>query len=244
MNIPIVMLHQISDDAKCDSLKPYSISTKSFIKLLDYLAKYNYCTTTFSEIFEGNLNNRNNEKNIIITIDDCYRDLFEFAIPELEKRNMKATFFMPTAHMGAYNSWDADKGRARLEIMNENELHDLSKLNMEIGSHGHQHFPYKYFTDTEISFQLKISKDIIENITGTKITSFAYPFGDVPLNYRDLLLSSEYSTACAIYHPKGDRYSLRRFIYHDNDTELTLKRKLSISYKISRSIYDKIKSYK
>ena len=238
------MLHQISDDAKCDSLKPYSISNKSFIKLLDYLEKYNYCTTTLSEIFEDNLNNRNNKKKVIITIDDCYRTLFEFAIPELEKRNMKAVFFMPTAHMGAYNSWDADKGRARLEIMNENELHDLSKLNMEIGSHGHQHLSYKCFTDTEISTQLKMSKDIIENITENKTTSFAYPFGDVPLNYRDLLPSSGYNNACAIYHPKGDRFALRRFIYHDNDTDLTLKRKLSLSYKILRNVYDAVKSYK
>lgn len=49
-------------------------------------------------------------KNIIITFDDCPGPCGDFTIPELQKRNMKAVFYIPTAHIGGYYKWNVIDG--------------------------------------------------------------------------------------------------------------------------------------
>lgn len=66
-------------------------------------------------------------KKLILSFDNCPKHLFDFAIPELVKRKMKAVFYMPTANTGGYNSWDEEKGTARMELMNEADLKELAR---------------------------------------------------------------------------------------------------------------------
>src|SRR5688572_3601936 len=44
-------------------------------------------------------------RNVAITFDDGYRSVLENAIPELEKRNMPFTIFVPTGCLGERPSW-------------------------------------------------------------------------------------------------------------------------------------------
>lgn len=58
----------------------------------------------------------------------------------------------------------------------EKEIKSLINNNMCIGSHGYSHF---YLTKIDdIAEEINESKTLLEKISGTKIISFAYPFGD------------------------------------------------------------------
>lgn len=238
---PVVMLHHVSDDPLHKSLKPFSISHKSFLQLLDYLEEHQYRTICFSDLVNGNHSSK--QKTVILTFDDCPKHLFDFAIPELQKRKMKAVFYMPTAHIGLYNSWDADEGRTRVELMNEDDLKELNRLGMEIGAHSHHHIHLKRVDEVTAAFEVKECKRVLELITEKEVVSFAYPFGSVPKNYQQLIADAGYRFASSIYTPYENNFSLRRFIYHDGDTNETVRRKLSFLYRCYRMVTDPFKTY-
>ena len=236
----IVMLHHVSDDPSHASLKPYSISRKIFLQLLNYLEENKYETVGLDDLVAGY---SSEQKKIILTFDDCPKHLFDFAIPELQKRKMKASFYMPTAHIGGTNSWDTEEGRAKVELMNEAELKELSRLGMEVGAHSHHHIRLKGIEEAALRFEVRECKKILESITGKEVCSFAYPFGSVPKNYRAILAAAGYSYANSIYTPFENDLALRRFIYHDGDTVETLKQKLSFAYQCYRFLTDPLKRY-
>lgn len=237
---PIAMLHHVSDEPIHDTLKPYCISRKSFLQLINYLEENNYQTFGFDELRVGA---HNSQKKVILTFDDCPKHLFDFAIPELQKRKMTAVFYMPTAHIGGYNTWDKDEGRAQVELMNETDLKELSSIGMEIGAHSHHHIRLRGINETKLRFELTESKRVLESILSKEIISLAYPFGSVPANYQQMLSAAGYQYANSIYAPFEKKLSLRRFIYHDGDTVQTIKQKLSWQYKWYRFLTDPLKKY-
>jgi peptidoglycan/xylan/chitin deacetylase (PgdA/CDA1 family) len=230
---PILMLHHVNDEVSYESLRPYTISKNCFLRLLDYLQEKEYVTSTFQH-----LQKRSKNPRVIISFDDCGRHLFDFAIPELIKRDMKACFYIPTAHINGTNSWDVAEGKTKLELMNENDIKELSCLGMEIGSHSHHHIRLSEVNEANFLNEAKTSKNILESITQHPVLSFSYPFGGVPVMAKKILSQLGYQYAVSIYTPFQNRFSLRRFIYHDGDTAATLNQKLSLSYAIYRRLTD------
>ncbi len=231
---PVIMLHHVSDDARLDGLKPYSISHGSFARLLDVLQDEGYTTIGFEDL------NKPGKKQVIITFDDCPRHLWDFAIPELQKRNMKAVFYMPTAYLDGKNDWDIPFGKPAVDLMDEADIKKLADMGMEIGSHSHWHVRLGDLPRNEVADNLRQSKEILEGITRKKIISMAYPFGSVPIGKDELLKEAGYDYGLSIYSPFENRYSIRRFIYHDGDDTARLKAKLSFRYSVMRAINDKL----
>lgn len=231
---PVIMLHHVTDDAALDGLKPYSISRTSFARLLDVLEEGGYATATFNDL------HTTRERKVIITFDDCPKHLLDFAVPELQKRGMKAVFYMPTAYLGGKNDWDIPFGKPEVELMDEADIQHLSGIDMEIGSHSHWHVRLGDLPGKEVAENLRQSKEILEGITGKKVISVAYPFGSVPGNKDRLLREAGYEYGLSIYSPFENRYSIRRFIYHDGDDAARLKAKLSVKYRMMRAVNDKI----
>ena len=98
MKIPILLYHSINDDNSSMSLK-----INIFENQMKYLRKNGYKTVTFDEI------NKSAKKQIIITFDDGYKDVFINALPILKKYNFKATCFFVTNLIGQDNNWDIKK---------------------------------------------------------------------------------------------------------------------------------------
>jgi peptidoglycan/xylan/chitin deacetylase (PgdA/CDA1 family) len=237
------MLHHVNDDKAYDSLKPFCISKNSFLQLLDYLDKNAYQTIVFGDL-QSNNKTLKGKKKVILSFDDCPKHLLEFVLPELVKRNMKAVFYMPTAHIGLHNSWDSEEGRTKVDLMDKADLCQLVSAGMELGAHGHQHIKLKNIEEeSEIAFQVAHSKKILEDLTGQNILSFAYPFGSVPKSFKRILNTAGYFFAVSIYQPFQNRFALRRFIYHDGDNLKTIRQKLSGTYKLYRFLTDPLKKY-
>lgn len=231
---PVIMLHHVTDDAALNGLKPYSISRAAFTRLLDVLEEEGYVTTTFNDLYTTK------GKKVIITFDDCPKHLLDFAVPELQRRGMKAVFYMPTAYLGGKNDWDTAFGKPTVELMNEADIKHLSSIGMEIGSHSHWHVKLGDLPEEEVAENLQQSKKILESITGKNVISVAYPFGSVPRNRDKLLGEAGYEYGLSIYSPFENRYNVRRFIYHDGDDTARLKAKLSLKYRMMRAVNDKI----
>ncbi len=235
---PIAMLHYIGNADEDILLKNWFLSHDSFVQLLNLLQKENYQTVCFSDFAETKTVKKKSGKEIILSFDDCSKHLFDFAIPELTRRGMRAVFFVPAAEIGGYNSWDHVKGAMRIELMNAGELKQLSEMGMEIGSHSYHHIRLREIAYKDLRDELVRSKAIIESIIQKPVYSFAYPFGSVPKNHKAILSEVGYQYGVSIYKGFQNRLSLRRFGVYNKDTIQSLTFKLSYRYKWLRSIYD------
>ena len=98
MKIPVLSYHSINDDNS-----PLSLKINFFENQLKYLKKKGFKTINFNEI------DKKENKTIIITFDDGYKDILYNALPILKKYNFKATCFLVTNFIGDYNYWDKKK---------------------------------------------------------------------------------------------------------------------------------------
>ncbi len=233
----IIMLHHVSDLRRFKSLEPYSISETKFTELLDFIEKNNFNTKNFHDI----KNQNRSSMDVIITFDDCSHELWNFAIPELIKRNMKAVFYIATGYINSYNEWDVNEGKNQVNFLNEQEIIEISKYsNFEIGSHSVTHRKFTQLSYNDILQELVFSKKELERIIKKEVISFAHPFGEIPSENSKILEKAGYLYACGIYVKKQSNYALRRFIYHNGDNTVSLRKKFSIFYSCYRFLFDKV----
>ncbi len=228
------MLHYVSDDTSLDDLKPWVINRQSFIRLLDYLEAEGYTTVDFEDVKSGNTPKR----SVILTFDDCPKHLWDFAIPEMQKRNMKGVFYLPTAQLDSYNKWNVVEGLSRVELMSTQDVEKLIEIGMEVGSHAHNHIMLEEYPAEQVDNQLNKSKIILEQITKRPVISVAYPYGSLPKGYKRTVSEAGYDFGIGVDVRNETKYSLRRWTYTDEDTVESIKWKMSYAYRIWRVYRD------
>jgi len=234
------MLHHVADQPH-QSLKKWCISHNKFIELLDCIEQNGLVTTTFQEIIESNLKESDLTNKVIISFDDCSAALFDFAIPELLKRKFKAIFYMPSGHIGDLNIWDMEEHMmVSVKLMDIAQLQQLVALGMEIGSHGEKHLKLNLVNENLAYADILNSKKTLENLLGTKVYSFAFPYGKTPVNYKNMLIDAGYKFGLSIYTPFETNYALRRFAINEKDDKGAINMKLSRKYRIMRFFYDPV----
>ncbi|MCB0698345.1 MAG: polysaccharide deacetylase family protein [Chitinophagaceae bacterium] len=233
---PIAMLHHVSDDVALNGLGRWCVSHEKYLQLLNFIEENDYRTVTFEDLVEGGYSR---SKSVILTFDDCPKELLSFAVPELLRRNMKAVFYMPTAYIGGYNEWDVQEARPKTDLMSEDDIRGLVASGMEIGSHAHKHIELEYETEDDAYRALYTSKKILEEIIDKKILTVAYPYGSVPKNHINIAKRLGFVYGLSVYNPIVSKYSIRRWIFDNDDTAATMREKMSVFYSMQRWWYDK-----
>lgn len=181
--IPILAYHMVSDRDKEDA-KAYNVPPEEFREQMQYIIDEGYQTITpleFMKAKKGKLELP--PKPIIITFDDGYEDNHRIAVPILEEMGMKAIIYMVTNEIGneGYLTWE--------------QLHDLERRGMELGSHTANHLALTKLTDEELRAEVKLSKLIMEWNGLKTIFSLSYPNGAYDERMPAILASEEYLTA-------------------------------------------------
>lgn len=234
--IPIAMFHHVSNRKDWDSLRPFVVLQETLTLFLDTIEHHGRRPVTFQDLCSPSF--IPSKRDVIITFDDCGKHLLDFAVPELIKRNIRATFYIPTAHIGGVNQWNMDKGQSKVELMTEGDLIALDHAGMEIGGHSNEHIHLGRLTSKEAQNQVSECQAILTRLTGKKTVSFAYPFGSIVKNPQDSLEAAGFKFACSIFSKENTNFQLRRFIIHDGDDARSMRLKLSMAYRVYRSISD------
>ncbi|RYF20604.1 MAG: hypothetical protein EOO42_12095 [Flavobacteriales bacterium] len=242
--LPIIMLHHV-DDHPHESIAPYTLSRRKFDLLLNYIEDHGYQTTTFEDLVLDQNANLHSKKKIVLTFDDCPTPLFEYAIPELLRRKMKAVFYLPTAYIGTYNVWDVEgNNMAKVTVMDETQIKQLVSLGMEVGTHSDRHIKLSQVSPKVAFEEMHVSKNKLESIVGKSVYSIAFPFGEIPTNFKKTVGDAGYKYGLAIYSPEQHPYSLRRVGIVESDNHLSLAFKLSTAYNTLRTMAYPIYSLK
>lgn len=118
------------------------------------------------------------KKPVLLTFDDAYADIAEFALPTLRRYGFGASVFVVTARVGSTNTWDELQGYARLPLMTATQIREWAMQDIEFGAHSRTHAHLPELDDDALSDEIVGSRDELASLLGTSVTAFAYPFGE------------------------------------------------------------------
>ena len=185
ITIPILTYHNFTKDEGSS----YKTNIVEFEKQMNYLAIHNYSVISLSELLAGLRTDQLPPKPIVISIDDGFKSTYTLAYPILKKYNFPATLFLYTNFIekNSYSlTWE--------------EIREMTKNNIEIGSHTLSHCNLLKYRDNEnyetyldrVRREIILSKEILESKIGDKINFFAYPYGVYSPIIKDIVIQAGY----------------------------------------------------
>jgi peptidoglycan/xylan/chitin deacetylase (PgdA/CDA1 family) len=170
--VPILCYHQIRNWKSTDGKvgKDYIVEEQNFKDQVKMLADSGYHSILPDQLYAYlNTGAALPSKPIMFTFDDTDMDQFTVAAPTLKKYGFKAVYFIMTVSIGR-------KGKF-VDYMSKEQIKALSDAGNVIGSHTYDHKNFKKYTGKDWEEQLDKPTKKLEEITGKKMTEFAYPFG-------------------------------------------------------------------
>ncbi|MEE1943700.1 polysaccharide deacetylase family protein [Pedobacter sp. KR3-3] len=170
--VPILCYHQVRNWRPTDGKvgKDYIIEIQNFKDQIKMLADSGYHTILPDQLYAYlNTGAPLPSKPIMLTFDDTDLDQFTVVRPTLQKYGYKAVYFIMTVSIGK-------KGKF-VDYMSADQIKQLAAEGNVIGSHTYDHKNFKKYAGKDWEEQLDKPTKKLEEITGKKMTEFAYPFG-------------------------------------------------------------------
>jgi peptidoglycan/xylan/chitin deacetylase (PgdA/CDA1 family) len=134
------------------------------------------------------------DESVVITMDDGWVGVHQFAYPILKEFNYPFTFYL-------YKNYVNSGGRS----MSISQIKDMLHYGAEVGSHSVSHQSlkakqgrtdeaYKAWLDNEIGG----SKKFLEELLGVPVKTFAYPYGDKTQDIAQMCLDAGYEGAVTV----------------------------------------------
>ncbi|MFF7761614.1 polysaccharide deacetylase family protein [Streptomyces griseorubiginosus] len=131
-----------------------------------------------------------------LTFDDGYADFLDQALPVLTSHGFGATLFVLPGRLGGDNAWDPLGPRKPL--LTADGIREAAEAGVEIGSHGLTHVDLTQADDVTLKSEIVESRALLEELTGTQIGGFCYPYGTLDQRAVDTVRDAGYRYACAI----------------------------------------------
>lgn len=217
--IPILIYHEIKPPFPGSDRSLY-VEPEVFAEQLDWLRDNKYQTLLLRDVYRHWYNGRPlPEKPVVITFDDGYLSNFTDALPLLQERGMKATFFIVPGTLGTRNHLTKDM------------LTSLVNSDMEIGSHTYNHVDLTSTSTEQLIVELGRSKSELKELTGQSVDFLSYPYG----YYNSVVVAETkaygYLGAVTVDFGKAsidqDIYKLMRIDINNYDGVAGMARKLS-----------------
>lgn len=202
---------------------------------MKWLRNNGYKTLSLTEAQERARSGNIDEKYVVLTFDDGYRDFYTEAFPVLRQFGFTATIFVTTGRIG--NTPNRVEG---VDYLTWSDMRTLAASDFEIGSHTVSHPDLRSLGPEEIEYELGSSKETIEDKVGKKVETFSFPFAfpeeDSPFRQylSDVLASHGYecavSTIIGRAGKSANRYLLPRIPVNSWDDTSLFRAKLEGGY--------------
>ena len=183
---PILLYHHVSSSSETQDSR-YNIPPEKFEEQIKWLYDNHYQTINVSDltnlIYSGG---EIPQRPVVITFDDGNIDNFNNAYPILKKYGFVATFYVVQTYVNGTDMISAD------------QLKELVQNGWEIGSHSKTHAHLPAIGEDMLSEEIRMSKLNLEELLGTPVNSFAFPFGEINDNIIRLTSSYGYKSAVGL----------------------------------------------
>lgn len=138
----------------------YAVSEADFDAILTMLAGYR--VLALEDWASGSFGD-DTRPRVVLTFDDGYAAHREMVLPKLRQRGMGATFYFYSDQLARDEKWrSAMRGK-------DNAIN--------FGSHSWSHALLRDLPYAQLFRELYLARTYLESVTGTKIKSFAWPYG-------------------------------------------------------------------
>lgn len=185
----ILAYHGVVDDNPA----LYDVTLEAFREQMHLLRDEGFRVLSLDDAIEENYNGSLDEKSIVITFDDGFRNIVDGAIPILLDSGFTAQIFAVTG-LTADGTADACLFEGK-EVMRWDELKRLKASGFSIGSHSVHHRDLRYLDDRELASEMKGSLSTLRQTLGDGVYYFAYPYGLLNEKVRDSAVLCRYKGA-------------------------------------------------
>ena len=116
-------------------------------------------------------------KPVLLTFDDSYADIAEYALPLLRRYGFGATVFVVTGQLGGTNTWDEARGSKTHRLMTAEQICLWAAQGIEFGAHSKTHPDLTAMAAAAVAEEVRGSRDELAALLGCRVASFAYPYG-------------------------------------------------------------------
>ncbi|PYE88200.1 polysaccharide deacetylase family protein [Phyllobacterium leguminum] len=232
MTVPILMYHQIHiPPAHKMPFRSMIVHPDRFRSQMRWLKRLGYKGLSLRDAVPY-IEGRAHGKVAVITFDDGFRNVYENALPVLQEHGFTATNFFVANQIGGQNEWDIPIGIQPTPCMSPTQLREWAALGHEVGAHTLDHVHLPDVPLKEAKRQIGGSRDVLQDILGAPVTSFAYPYGDENARLRDMAREVGFTHAVTTERrktlPSDDSFGLPRLTIRRNDTWLHFLKKCLI----------------
>jgi len=197
--IPVLLYHHIGGTGKSSR---YTISPDAFEAQMLSLKDWGYTTIPVSLLVTSITKGAYLPlKPIVITFDDGYRDVYQNALPIMERYGFAGTLYVIVNHIGGN------------KYIKTAQLNEFVAKGWEIGSHSMTHANLRK-TGTNLTKEIMDSRLYLEDLLSTAVTSFAYPYGISSPAINQLVRDAGYKAGMGLgtsnRHTEKSRYYLSR----------------------------------
>jgi len=192
--IPILMYHSIASMPKGTVMRSLHVPPKRFRFQMRMLQWLGYRGVSMSELMPY-LRGEQTGKVVGITFDDGYRNNLTEALPILKEFGFSATCYIISQKIGGVNEWDLEKGIPENPLMDETEVRQWIDRGMEIGSHTQHHVRLTECDTQQTEMEITQSKQDLEQLFGSTIDHFCYPWGKHTTDIAQLTKQTKYQSA-------------------------------------------------
>ena len=183
-----------------------NITIEQFNKHLEEFSKTKYNILPLDYIIDTIINDGNLPQNTIgITIDDADRSFLTTGWPKFKEKNIPVTLFVTTSTISDQNK----------NYLNWDEIRQLKKEGVDIGSHAHTHDHMADLTTTKLKEEIENSNKIFLREIGEIPSLFAYPYGEANQELIKLLEEYKFKVAfgqhSGVINETSNLYFLPRF---------------------------------
>jgi peptidoglycan/xylan/chitin deacetylase (PgdA/CDA1 family) len=183
------------------------LSPDLFEKHVKYLSENRYRSVRVSDIALDWPRILLEEKVVALTFDDGLETFRTVICPILNRYEMTATFFVPTAYIGESRQYPKHPSLMTYGdcLLSWQDLREMRNEGFEIGAHSHSHNKISKQDRQSAVSEIQLSKAILEDKLLCSIKSFAYPFGRADAFSpwtRQLLSDAGYIAGCTMIGKK------------------------------------------
>lgn len=217
-SLPILLYHSVTD-SPAQGLERFTVHPDQFTDHLDCLVAQDRIVMSFGQIAAYlRAGIPLPDRAAVITFDDGLADFADHAWPLLRARNLPATLYAVAGYIDDRSRW-LSGGAGETRMLTGSELAALADDGVEIGAHSMTHPRLDEVSTERARREIVASRDLLEQIVGRPVTSFAYPHGCHNRQVKDLVAAAGYVSAAAVRnmlsHDRDDVFAMARLTVTD-----------------------------
>ena len=200
VRIPILLYHHVADLEKTNR---YSVSPQDFERQISSLRSWGYTAISLAQrVQTSEQGSALPLRPVVITFDDGYRDVYQNALPIMERYGYTGTVFVIVKQIGVGG------------YMNTKHLIDLVSRGWEVGSHSQTHSNLRKIKSRLVEDEIFNSRLALVELLSTPVLSFSYPYGSATPSLLKLVQQAGYQSAVGVgsssRHTVKSKYYLSR----------------------------------